>query len=60
MFAVYSGLFIYPGFLFAYSIRYNNFEIFSNQLIDDNMYKILDEAENNLSDSEIYDKEFKQ
>lgn len=60
MVAIYTGMFLFPDFLFDHSIKYKNFEIFSNQQIDERIYKILDEAENNISDSEIYGKELRQ
>ena len=52
---IYIGLIIYPNILFGYSVKYKSFHIFSNNPIDYNINKIIDDTETNLSSSEIYE-----
>lgn len=54
--AIYAVILFYPNFLFGYSAEYKCFKVYSTQALGDNIYKILDKAENNLSSSEIYDR----
>lgn len=58
--AIYVVILFYPNFLFGYSVEYKHFKVYSTQALNDNIYKILDKAENNLSSSEIYDRNLAQ
>lgn len=53
---IYLGLIIYPDFLFGYSFKYKNMNIYSTQPLDENIQKILYEVEMKVIASEIYDK----
>jgi len=55
MLLIYLGLICYPNLLFAHSIKYKNFRVYSTKEIDSNIYNILDKAEINLSTSSIND-----
>jgi hypothetical protein len=50
---IYVGLICYPNLLFAHSIKYRNFTVYSTKEIDGNIHNILDKAEINLSTSDI-------
>jgi len=52
---LYIVLLYFPQPLFAYSERYESFEIYSDRPIDDDLHKVLDRAEILLKDSPIYD-----
>ena len=48
---IYAGLICYPNLLFAHSITYRNYTVYSTREIDSSIYSILDKAEINLSTS---------
>ncbi len=52
---IYLGLICYPNLLFASSIKYKNFTVYSTKEIDKNIYSLLDKVEINLSASSIND-----
>jgi hypothetical protein len=52
---MYVGLICYPNLLFAHSVKYKNFTVYSTKEIDGNIYNVLDKAEINLSASSMND-----
>ncbi len=57
IFAAYLLTICFPQYLFAHSVGYKNFQICSREPLDENIYKVLDDAEARLSKSSIYDSE---
>lgn len=55
LFSIYVYLFLYPQILFKYKISYRNFNVYSNENMDDRIPAIIDTAINKLKVSEIYD-----
>jgi hypothetical protein len=55
LFIFYTYIRIKPGLLFGHSLKYKNFIVYSRHDLDKNIFKVLDEAENNLSTSELSD-----
>jgi hypothetical protein len=53
---LYIYLLISPGLLFRYSIKYKTFIVYSRHELGKGIYPLLDEAERNLSTSELTDK----
>jgi hypothetical protein len=47
----------FPQYLFANEIAHKNFKVYSRENLDENIYKVLDDAETRLSKSTIYDAE---
>lgn len=56
LFALYLTLIAYPNVLFGHTLKYKHFNVHSTKALDDNIQAILDEAEKNLSASELYDR----
>ena len=54
---LYVYILICPGHIFRYSVRYKNFIVYSRHETGKGIYPLLDEAERNLSTSEITDKQ---
>lgn len=57
IFAAYFLTICFPQYLFAHDVAYKNFKVYSRQPLDENIYKVLDDAEARLSKSSIYDGE---
>src|SRR5258705_8150134 len=57
IFAAYLLTICFPQYLFAHDIAYKNFKVYSREPLDENIYRILDDAEAKLSKSPIYDSE---
>jgi len=57
IFAIYIVLLIFPQVLFAHEVSYKNFNVYSRQPLDENIYKVLDSAEIRLEKSPLYDKD---
>jgi hypothetical protein len=55
--AAYLLTICFPQYLFAHDIAYKNFKVYSREPLDENIHKILDDAETRLSKSPIYDSE---
>ena len=51
--AAYFFIICFPQILFAHEIKHKNFKVYSSQPFDENVYKILDDAEMRLSKSTI-------
>jgi hypothetical protein len=51
---IYLALIVYPNFIFAHSLKYKNFNVYSTEKFSGNMQTVLDKADKNLSSSEIY------
>src|SRR5262245_8940400 len=47
----------FPQYLFAHEVAYKNFKVYSRQPVDQNIYKVLDDAEISISKSTIYDRD---
>jgi hypothetical protein len=58
IFFLYVYILINPSLLFGYSVKYKNFIVYSRHELGKGIYPILDEAESNLSASELTDKHF--
>lgn len=54
--SIYVVLLIFPQVLFAHQVSYKNFDVYSRQPLDANIYKVLDSAEVRLEKSPFYDK----
>lgn len=57
IFAAYFLTICFPQYLFAHDVAYKNFKVYSREPLDENIYKVLDDAEARLSKSSIYDGE---
>jgi hypothetical protein len=57
IFAAYFFAICFPQYLFAHEVAHKNFKVYSREPLDENIYKVLDEAETRLSKSSIYDGE---
>jgi hypothetical protein len=57
IFVAYLLVIIFPQYLFAYEVKYKNFQVYSRQPLDENMQRVLDSTEARLEKSPIYDKE---
>ena len=57
LFVIYIGLIIYPNFLFGYSFRYQNLNVYSTHPLSNNILAVLREAETKLLSSEIYSRD---
>lgn len=53
----YLCLLLYPKILFGYKVDYKQCSIYSDQVIDDNLKNIVDDAMNSISKSDLYEKE---
>jgi hypothetical protein len=57
IFAAYLLTICFPQYLFAHNVAYKNFKVYSREPLDENIYKVLDDAQARLSKSSIYDGE---
>lgn len=57
LFAAYFLTICFPQYLFAHEVAHKNFKVYSRETLDENIYKVLDDAETRLSKSSIYDDE---
>ena len=55
--AAYFFTICFPQYLFAHEVAHKNFKVYSREPLNENIYKILDDAETRLSKSTIYDAE---
>lgn len=58
--AVYCLILVFPQFLFAHEVSYKNFNVYSRQLLDENIKRVLNSAEAHLIKSPIYNKDFQE
>lgn len=55
--AIYIGLLIFPGLLFAHQTTYKNFNVYSDRQIDPNVKVVLEDVLARLEHSELYSNE---
>lgn len=58
-FFIYVLMVLYPNLLFSYSVSYKNYTVFSNEVMEDHIYSILDSVDKQLSTSDVYDNTIK-